>query len=222
MKKIIVFLLLIGGCLSTTYAQHTDNFISADVDGKEWKAEAKRLKIPIRKKDFNYLALVGFKVNPDEQLWVRLYYFTESLKPGTYPIEDLAEMEKRNYKPKSESGLFALVDYTEETQKLGHGFHDGESMSGTVTITAATATSVEGTFEATLNGVYYQKRTLATLSGSGLRANLGKKILTGAGAGVIASTDPHDHDRSKKMKDTDIIKVANGKFKVDWTKDDEK
>lgn len=222
MKKIIVSLLLIGGFVSTGYAQQTDNFISATIDGKEWKAEAKRLKIPFRKKDFNYLALVGFKVNPDEQLWVRLYYFTESLKPGTYPIEDLTEMEKRSYKPKSKDGLFALVDYTEETKKMGHGFHDGESLSGTVTITAATATSVEGTFEATLNGVYYQKRVLATMTGSGLRANLGKKILTGAGAGVIASTDPHDHDRSKKTDDTDTIKVTNGQFKVDWTKDDEK
>lgn len=221
MKKIIISLLLVGGLLSTALAQKTDNFISADIDGKEWKAEAKRLKIPFRKKDFNYLALVGFKVNPDEQLWVRLYYFTENLKPGTYPIEDLTEMEKRNYKPKAKSGLFALIDYTEETKKMGHGFHDGESLSGTVTITAATATSVEGTFEATLNGVYYQKRVLATMTGSGLRANLGKKILTGAGAGVVASTDPHEHDRSKKTKDTDTIKVANGQFKVDWTKDDE-
>ncbi len=222
MKKIILSLLLIGGGLSTAYAQQTDNFISATIDGKEWKSEAKRLKIPFRKKDFNYLALVGFKVNPDEQLWVRLYYFTESLKPGTYPIEDLTEMEKRSYKPKSKDGLFALVDFTEETKKMGHGFHDGESLSGAVTITAATATSVEGTFEATLNGVYYQKRVLATMTGSGLRANLGKKILTGAGAGVIASTDPHDHDRSKKSGDTDTIKVANGQFKVVWTKDAEK
>ena len=221
MKKLIFSLLLIGGFLSSASAQQKDNFISATIDGKEWKAEAKRLKIPFRKKDFNYLALVGFKVNPDEQLWVRLYYFSESLKPGTYPIEDLAEMENRNYKPKGKEGLFALIDFTEETKKMGHGFHDGESLSGTVTITAATATSVEGTFEATLNGVYYQKKVLATMTGTGLRANLEKKILTGAGAGVIASTDPHDHDRSKKTQDTDTIKVANGQFKVDWTKDNE-
>ncbi len=220
MKKILSLLLLIGGFAGTALAQETDNFISATVDGKEWKAEAKRLKIPFRKKNFNYLALVGFKVNPDEQLWVRLYYFTDSLQPGTFPIEDLAEIEKKNYKFKAKEGVFALIDYTEETKKMGHGFHDGESLSGSVTITAATPTSVEGTFEATLNGVYYQKRVLATMTGSGLRANLGKKLLTGAGAGVVASTDPHDHDRSKKTKETDTIEVTNGRFKVDWTKDD--
>ncbi|WP_373514530.1 hypothetical protein [Persicitalea sp.] len=220
MKKMCISLLLVCCCLETALAQETDNFISASIDGKEWKAEAKRLKIPFRKKDFNYLALAAFEVSPDVQLWIRLYYFTDELKPGTYPIEDLAEMEKRKYKPKSKTGLFALVDYTEETKKMGHGFHDGESMSGTVTITAATPTSVEGTFEGTLQGVYYQKRVLATVTGSGLRANLGKKLLTGAGAGMVANIDPHEHDRSKKTEETDSIRITDGKFKVDWAKDD--
>ena len=220
MKKLLICLVLLGGCLESTLAQKTDNFISATIDGEAWEAEAKRLKLTMRKKDFNYLALAAFKVNPDEQLWVRLYYFTDELKPGTYPIEDLARMEKKKYKFKSKTGLFALLDYTAETKKMGHGFHDGESLSGTVTITAATPTSVEGTFEGTLKGVYYKKRVMATLTGSGLRANLGKKMLTSAGAGMAASTDPHYHDNTKKTKDTDTIKITNGKFKVDWTKED--
>ncbi|GHB80837.1 hypothetical protein [Persicitalea jodogahamensis] len=220
MKKTLLSLLLACCCLIQALAQKTDNFISATIDGQEWKAEAKRLKVPFRKKDFNYLALAGFEVNPDVQLWIRLYYFTDELKPGTFPIEDLSEMEKRKYKPKSEGGLFALVDYTEETKKMGHGFHDGESLKGTVTITAATPTSVEGTFEGTLNGVYYQKRVLATMTGSGLRANLGKKMLTGAGAGMAANFDPHEHDNTKKTSETDTIKISNGKFKVDWSKDE--
>ena len=220
MKRILISLTLVFCCLIQAVAQKTDNFISATIDGKEWKAEAKRLKIPFRKKDFNYLALAGFEVSPDVQLWIRLYYFTEELKSGTYPIEDLTEMEKRKYKPKSDGGLFALVDYTEETKKMGHGFHDGESLSGTVTITAATPTSVEGTFEGTLNGVYYQKRVLATMTGSGLRANLGKKMLTGAGAGMAANIDPHEHDNTKKTSETDTIKIVNGQFKVDWSKEE--
>ena len=219
MKKIFVSLLLVSSCLAGAFAQQTDNFISATIDGKEWKAEAKRLKIPFRKKDFNYLALAGFEVSPDVQLWIRLYYFTDELKPGTFPIEDLNEMEERKYKPKSEGKIFALLDYTEETKKMGHGFHDGESLRGTVTITAATPTSVEGTFEGILNGVYYQKRVIATMTGSGLRANLGKKMLTGAGAGMAANLDPHEHDNTKKTDDKDSIKITDGKFKVDWTKD---
>ncbi len=220
MKKIFLSLLLVGCSLFQALAQESNNFISATIDGKEWKAEAKRLKIPFHKKDFNYLALAGFEVNPDVQLWIRLYYFTEELKPGTFPIEDLGEMEKRKYKPKSDGKLFALVDCTEETKKMGHGFHDGESMSGTVTITSATPNSVEGNFEGTLNGVYYQKRVLATMTGSGLRANLGKKVLTGAGAGMAANLDPHEHDNTKKTDETDTIKITNGKFRVDWSKDE--
>jgi len=217
MKKAFILLLAIGGFCST-YAQKPENFISASIDGTEWTAEAKRLKIPI--KGFRYLAFAGFKVNPDEQLWIRLYYFEDELKPGTYPIESLEAMNKKGFQPKSGGKIWALVDYTEETKKMGHGFHDGESMEGTVTINAVTPTSVEGTFEATLQGVYYQKRALATMTGTGLRANLEKKLMTSAGAGMVANGDPHDHDNAKKTKETDTIKITDGKFKVDWTKED--
>lgn len=218
MKKTLILLLAV---LSTgvAHAQKPENLMSATVDGKEWQAEAKRLKIPVS--NFRYLAFAGFKVNPDEQLWVRLYYFDDELKPGTYPIESLEAMDRKGFKPKSGGKIWALVDYTEETKKMGHGFHDGESMEGTVTITSVTPTSVEGTFEATLKGVYYQKRALATMTGSGLRANLERKILTGAGAGMVVNGDPHDHDNARKTKETDTIRITDGRFRVDWTKDDQ-
>lgn len=215
-KTLAVLLVLLGSTL--TYAQKTENFMSAKVDGKEWSAEAKRLRIPI--KGFNYLAFAGFKISPDEQLWIRLYYFEDELKPGVYPIESLEAMEKKGFQPKSGGKIWALVDYTEETKKMGHGFHDGESMEGTVTVTSVTPTSVEGTFEGTLKGVYYQKRALATMSGTGLRANLEKKLLTKAGAGMVVNGDPHDHADTKKMKETDTIKITDGKFRVDWAKEE--
>lgn len=215
MRKLLIPLLLIIS-MSFVEAQKSENFISATIDGKEWKAEAKRLKIPIS--GFNYLAFAGFAISPDVQLWVRLYYFDDELKPGTYPIESLEEMDKKGFKPKSNSRVWALLDYTEETQKMGHGFHDGESMEGTITITSVTPTSIEGTFEGTLKGVYYQKRTMATLSGTGLRANLENKMLTKAGAGMVVNGDPHDHDNTKKTKETDTVTVKNGKIKVDWSK----
>lgn len=215
MRKISVLFLFIA-FVSTAVAQNTTNYIAATIDGKEWKAEAKRLKIPVN--SFNYLAFAGFEVNPDVQLWIRLYYFDTELKPGTYPIESLEAMDKKGFKPKSNSRVWALIDYTEETKKMGHGFHDGESMDGTITITSITPTSIEGTFEATLNGVFYQKRTLATMTGSGLRGNLERKLLTKAGAGMIVNGDPHEHDNTKKTKESDAFTVKNGSFKVDWSK----
>lgn len=217
MKKILVALLLILSAW-TSMAQKTDDYISATVDGKEWKAEAKRLKIPVN--SFRYLAFAGFEVSPDVQLWIRLYYFDDDLKPGTYPIESLEAMDKKGFTPKSNSRVWALVDFTEETQKMGHGFHDGESMNGTVTITSITPTSIEGTFEATLTGVYYEKRTVATLTGTGLRGNLERKLMTKAGAGMVVNGDPHDHDNTKKTKETDTITIKNGSFKVDWSKEE--
>jgi hypothetical protein len=216
MKKLFALLVLLA-LLPAGYAQTTGNFISATIDGKEWKAEAKRLRIPIS--GFNYLALAGFEVSPDVQLWIRLYYLDDELRPGTYPIESLEETERKGYRPKSDGRVWALVDYTEETKNLGHGFHDGESMNGTLTITSVTPTSIEGTFEGTLKGVYYQKRGLATVTGTGLRSNLERKLLTKAGAGMVVNTDPHDHENTKKTNETDTITLTNGKFKVDWSKE---
>lgn len=58
------------------------------------------------------------------------------------------------------------------------------------------------------------------MTGGGLRGNLERKILTGAGAGVIANGDPHAHDRTKKLDETDSIKLTDGQFSVDWAKED--
>lgn len=217
MKNVLLTVLLIF-VLDVASAQKTDNYISATIDGEEWKAEAKRLKFKAR--EMGYLVLGAFEVNPDVQVWIRMWYQGNAPAPGTYAIEDLNGLEGKKYKGKSAGKVWALIDYTEETKKMGHGFHDGESLSGTITITASTPTSVAGTFEADLAGVYYQKRAIATMTGGGLRGNLERKIMTGAGAGVIANGDPHDHDRSKKLKETDSIKLTDGKFKVDWTKED--
>ena len=115
--------------------------------------------------------------------------------------------------------VWIVVDYTEETKSLGHAFHDGESLSGTLTIDKVSKTSVEGSFEATLTGVMYQKRPLATLSGSGIRGNLEKKMISKAGGGMYANAGgPHDHDNTKKLKETDTIVLSEGRFFIDWTK----
>ncbi|HEV7350742.1 hypothetical protein [Telluribacter sp.] len=212
MKK--VFFLVVGLCMGTAvWAQTPDNTFQATINGKEWKAKAQRLKIPVS--DFNYLAIAGMEVNPDVQLWIRLYYFGE-LKPGTYPVLTMRELESKYEKAVDLPNGYALVDYTEETKKMGHGFHDGESLSGTVTVTAVSDHSIEGTFDAKLKGVYYQKRAAATLGGYGLIANLEKKVITAAGGGMLVTGDPHDHDNTKKTKETAELTVNNGKFKVSW------
>ncbi|WP_247231263.1 hypothetical protein [Telluribacter sp. SYSU D00476] len=209
-----IFILVAGLFLGTTaYAQVPDNTFKATINGKEWQAKAQRLKIPVS--DFNYLAIAGMEVNPDVQLWIRLYYFGE-LKPGTYPVLTMRELESKYEKAQELPNGYALVDYTEETKKMGHGFHDGESVSGTVTVTSVTNNSIEGTFDAKMKGVYYQKRAVATMSGYGLMANLEKKVITAAGGGMLVTGDPHDHDNTKKTKETDEITVTDGKFRVNW------
>lgn len=211
---LILFLAFISGG-SFIQAQDYSNYISCKVDGNEWKAEAKRIKIPT--KNINYLALAAFKVNPDVQVWIRLFYFTDSLKPGTYPIISQEELEKASKKKKPERSVYVLVDYTEETKGMGHAFHDGESLSGNVTISNLTETSVEGTFEAKLKGVYFKKRGLATVTGMGLKSNLEEKMITKAGGGMLVNGDPHYHDHTKELKKTDSVVLSEGKFNVDWT-----
>ena len=214
-KLIFIFLLGLLCCGSFVQAQGPSNYISCKVDGKEWKAEAKRLKIPV--KGFSYLALAGFKVNPDVQVWIRLYYFTDSLKPGTYPSMSEKELDKVSKKKGSDSPVYVLVDYTEETKGMGHAFHDGESLSGEVTISNLTKTSIEGTFEAKLTGIYFKKKGLATVTGMGIRSNLEDKMITKAGGGMLVNGDPHYHDYTKEEKNTDSIVLSEGKFNVDWT-----
>ena len=220
MKKLVLFVLIaFMGMSNTVKAQEIGNFISCKVDGKEWKAEAKRIKIPT--KNMNYLALAGFEVNPDVQVWIRLFYFTDSLKPGTYPIMSEKELEKVSKKKELHQAVYVLLDYTGETKGMGHAFHDGKSLNGEVTITNLTDTSVEGTFKAELEGVYYKKKGFATVTGMGLRSNLEEKMITSAGGGMLVNGDPHYHDNTKEQKNTDTIVLSDGKFNVDWTDTDQ-
>lgn len=217
MKKLtsILFLILLG-IGNMLGAQEYSNFISCKVDGKEWKAEAKRMKIPI--KGFEYLALAAFQVNPDVQVWITFYYFTDSLKPGTYPIISEKDIESKSKRDADKQLVWVMVDYTEETKGLGHAFHDGESLSGTLTISNVTKSSIEGSFEATLTGVYYKKRVVATMTASGIRGNLREKLMTSAGGGMLTKGGAHDHENTRKSDETDTIILSEGKFLVDWTK----
>ncbi len=215
-KLYIIALLIFSGVLSTLNAQELTNFISCNVDGKEYKAEARRMKIPVS--GFEYLAVASFQVSPDVQVWIRLYYFTDSLKPGTYEILVEDDLDSKSKRKADQDLVWVLVDYTEETKGLGHAFHDGESLSGTLTIDKVSKTSIEGSFEATLKGVYYKKRAVATMTGSGIKGNLERKVITKAGGGMLANAGPHDHDNTKKSDETDTIVLSGGKFHIDWSK----
>lgn len=218
LSLISLFLMLICG---TVLAQETENYISCEVNGKSWKAEAKKMKIPAF--GFEYLAIAAFQVSPDVQVWIRMYYFKDELKPGTYPVISEETLQKTSKKKKSEDNpVWVLIDYTEETKGLGHAFHDGESLSGTLVIEELGEKYIKGTFEAQLTGVYYKKRTMATVTGSGIRGNLEDKLLTKAGGGMLANGDPHEHANTKKQDETDSIVLGKGSFFVDWSKPEKK
>lgn len=221
MKNIFISLLLIsmGISLFAQDKQEKDytNFISCEVDGKPFKAEARKMKIPIS--GFEYLGLAAFQVSPDISVWIRLYYLSDNLKPGTYEIVSEEYVENAARKKAEENMVWAMVDYSEETKGLGHAFHDGESLSGTITIEELGDKTIKGSFEATLKGVYYKKRAVATMTGSGIKDNLWDKAVTKAGGGMLVS-GPHDHDNTKKSKETDTIILTNGHFYLDWNKAD--
>jgi len=217
MRKItVIMLILLAAIGNALHAQDFTNFISCRVDGKEWKAEARRMKIPVS--GFEYLAVAAFQVSPDVQVWIRMYYFSDSLKPGTYQILSEEDLDSKSKKKADRDLVWVLVDYTEETKGMGHAFHDGESMSGTVTINKVSKTSIEGSFNANLKGVYYKKRAVATMTGSGIQSNIERKLMTKAGGGMLANGGPHDHDNTKKGDETDTILLTDGKFHVDWSK----
>ncbi|MBE0661967.1 MAG: hypothetical protein IH597_05815 [Bacteroidales bacterium] len=216
LKSRFILLALIPVFALQLQAQDYENYISCQVDGKEYHAKAQRLKLPF--KNVDYLAIAAFKVNPDVQVWIRIFSFKDQLQPGTYQVVSEEYFNKSAKKKKDVDPVMVLIDYTEETTKLGHGFHDGESMSGTITIESVSPTSVSGTFDVILKGVYYKKKALAAMSGSGIQSNIERKILTQAGAGMAVHGDPHYHPNTKQEKKTDTIILSNGRFHLDWTK----
>lgn len=215
LKHQFILLALMLVVVFQSKAQEYENYISCLVDGQEYHAEAQRLKLPF--KNVDYLAIAAFKVNPDVQVWIRIFSYKDQLQPGTYQVVSEEYFNKSAKKKKDMDPVMVLIDYTEETSKLGHGFHDGESLTGTITIESVSPTSVSGSFDVTLKGVYYKKKALATISGSGIQSNIERKIMTQAGAGMAVHGDPHYHPNTKKEKKTDTIVLSNGKFHVDWT-----
>ncbi len=218
MKKIRLFvvLLFVAAFAGFATAQDYTNYISCKVDGKEYKAEARRMRIPVS--GFEYHAFASFQVSPDVQVWIRFYFRSGQLKPGTYEIIDENDFDSKAIRKAEENYVWAFVDYTEETKGLGHAYHDGESFKGTITVENITPTSIDGTFEATLRGVYYKKRAVATMTGSGIRGNLEKKMYEKAGGGMLVNAGAHDHDNTKKTDQTDTIVLSEGKFFIDWSK----
>lgn len=215
MKRILSVLLGLSLALTVQAQTAPDNTFAVQVNGKSWEGKAQRIRIPMG--GAHYVVIAGMSPKPETQTWVRLYYVGD-LKPGTYPIVSENDVEK-NYEKAAERGVFALVDYSEE---IKGGYHDGESATGTVTITNVTPQSIEGTFEAQLRGIYF-KRTINPFNMTGaMERSLERKAMTGAGMGILANGDPHQHDDVKRTKETDEIKLTGGKFKASWTGKDEK
>lgn len=215
LRSMFLAMLLLSGI--SVMGQQPENYISCLVDGKEWVGEARRLRLG--NKHMEYHGLAAFQVNPDIQVWIRFLYPKGALEPGSYPVSSEAELETVNKKTGDPNRVWVLIDYTEETSKMGHGYHDGESGEGTITIEKLTPTYIEGTFEVTLTGVYYKKKAMATITGRGLMSNLQSKAITEAGGGMFAQGDPHYHENTKKEKETDTIVLSQGKFRLDWSND---
>jgi hypothetical protein len=211
---IVLFTVLFG---AQTFTQEYQNYISCNVDGEEFYAEAKRLRLGMR--NWDYLGVAAFKVSPDVQVWIRIMYLKDQLEPGTYQLVSEEYLNSKKRRDRDVEPVYVLIDYVEETAKFGHGYHNGESLSGTLTIESVTPTSVSGSFEATLTGVHYKKRGLATVTGTGVRGNLQRKMVTQAGGGMLAHGHPHDLPNTRRQKETDTIILGQGRFYMDWSKE---
>ena len=216
MKRILPLFFFLAVALIGQAQTAPDNTFAVQINGKSWEGKAQRMRIPMG--GAQYVVIAGMSAKPETQTWIRLYYVGD-LKPGTYPIVSENDVEQ-NYQKAAERGVFALVDYSEE---IKGGYHDGESATGTVTITSVTPQSIEGTFEAQLKGIYF-KRTINPFNMTGaMERSLERKAMTGAGMGILANGGgPHEHDDVKRTKETDEVKLTGGKFKATWTGKDEK
>lgn len=83
-KRQFIPLVLMLVVVYQSMAQENENYISCMVDGKEYHAEAQRMRLPF--KSIDYLAIAVIYVNPEVQVWIRLFSYKDQLQPGIYQV----------------------------------------------------------------------------------------------------------------------------------------
>ncbi|WP_461083576.1 hypothetical protein [Spirosoma flavus] len=215
MTRFLVYCLLFF--TTSAFAQiANDNTLTAQVDGKEFTTQPRRIKIG------NFWWITANSVKPDKSLriWLGSFNGQDALEPGTYVVVDAEDPYRKEYRKKYEDlGKYkgiAAIRYIEETREPRMEYHVGDSGNNdeTVVVTMGADGYLEATFSSKLAGTYWKEKGTATVFGGvgRLMNKLEDKAITKT-TGYDSDIDPEGNGYKKQSK-TDEVAVTNGKVRL--------
>ena len=216
MNRIPLLLALFLYTVSASAQVANDNTLTAQVAGKEFITQPRRIKIG------NLWWITANSIKPDKSLriWLGSFNGEDALTPGTYVVVDAANPYKKEYRRKYE-GLdkykgVAAIRYIEETREPRMEYHVGDSGNNdeTIVVTMGTDGFLEAAFSGKLAGTYWKEKASATVFGGvgRLMNKLEDKAITKA-SGYDSAIDPEGNGYKKQDK-TDEIVVTDGKVRL--------
>ena len=193
-----------------------DNTMSVLIDGQEFKAQPRQIKI------VNYAYFTGNGNKPDKmvRIWLGDFYGRSVVESGTYLIVNADRPDTReNIKRAQDLGKYkgiAAIRYVEETKTPRMEYHMGESQNNDETLEVKVGNDgfIDVTFNAMLTGTYWKEKASATVFGGlgRLKDKVESKVITSA-TGYDSNIDPEGNGYRKQDK-TDTIVLKDGKMRL--------
>lgn len=193
-----------------------DNTMSVLIDGQEFKAQPRQIKIG------NYAYFTGNGNKPDKmvRIWLGDFYGRSVVESGTYLIVNADRPDTReNIKKAQDLGKYkgiAAIRYVEETKSPRMEYHMGESQNNDETLEVKVGNDgfIDVTFNATLAGTYWKEKASATVFGGlgRLKDKVESKVITSA-TGYDSNIDPEGNGYRKQDK-TDTVVLKDGKMRL--------
>lgn len=216
MKTLLFFVVLITTTLPGFGQIANDNTMSVMIDGQEFKAQPRQIKIG------NYAYFTGNGSKPDKmvRIWLGDFYGRSVVESGTYLIVNADRPDTpENIKKAQDFGKYkgiAAIRYVEETKTPRMEYHVGDSQNNNETLEVKVGSDgfIDITFNATLAGTYWKEKASATvLGGLGrLRDKVESKVITSA-TGYDSNIDPEGNGYRKQDK-TDTVVLKDGKMRL--------
>ncbi|GAB3987612.1 hypothetical protein GCM10028807_08310 [Spirosoma daeguense] len=214
MRYLLLYFLIFT---TSAFAQiANDNTFTAQVDGKEFTTQPRRVKIG----SFWWITANAIKPDKSLRIWLGSFNGQDALEPGTYVVVDSKDPYKNEYRKKyADLGKYkgiAAIRYIEETREPRMEYHVGDSGNNDETIVVTTGADgfLEATFSGKLQGTYWKEKASATVFGGVGRLinKMEDKAITKS-TGYDSDIDPEGNGYKKQPK-TDEVVVANGKVRL--------
>ncbi len=217
MNKNLLLLTLFLAATSTFGQIANDNTLKAQIDGKEFTTQPRRVRIG----QFWWITANTIKPDKSLRIWLGNYANKDIVEPGTYLVvdadkPDTKENRKRYQDMAGKYKGIAAIKYVEETREPRMEYHVGKSTNESETIDVKTGSDgfLEATFSTTLAGSYWKEKATATVFGGmgRLMNKMEDKVITKA-SGYDSDIDPEGNGYKKQAKEDKIV-ISDGMVRL--------